>query len=275
MSQNIFKNQVLPLIATVVTFFVLVFLLWSEIKILNRFTKEDILLPISLGSILVGLTIYLKTSIDFAIYIGKLMEKNNTWRSRIAIEIGTGLGNALGTMVILVIWAFFKEVKILLALMVFIASLVLFRLAEEGLHHALEIKNAFPTWFEKMIHMFGKYLESFNTITGKVLKYVIPNTKIKDANNLNFAKLFVVSFTVPFILGLDDFAGYISLFNVVNVFSFAIGVFLGHMILNIFLYISPSYTIKLVKIPIISLLGTIAFVGLGLWGLYEVVHMIL
>jgi hypothetical protein len=78
-----------------------------------------------------------------------------------------------------------------------------------------------------------------------------------------------VSFTVPFILGLDDFAGYVPLFNVVNVFGFAIGVFLGHMVLNIFLYLSPKRTIQAVKNPIISLVGSIAFVLLAGWGLFE------
>jgi len=52
-----------------------------------------------------------------------------------------------------------------------------------------------------------------------------------------FLPLCVFSFTVPFILGLDDFAGYVPLFDLINVFGFAIGVFSGHMFLNIMLYI--------------------------------------
>lgn len=78
-----------------------------------------------------------------------------------------------------------------------------------------------------------------------------------------------MSLTVPFILGLDDFAGYVPLFNIVNVFGFGIGVMLGHMILNIFLYISPKRTIRAVKNPIVSFVGSIAFIFLAVWGFIE------
>lgn len=273
MTNSLFKNQLLPLALTVVVFGVLVALLYGEIHLLNIFTAQDISLSIRLVDVIVGLTIYLKTSIDFAIYIGNLMSKNDGWKSRIAIEIGTAFGNALGTMIILVIWAFFKEVKVLLALMIFLAALVLFKLAEESLEHAKGNDNKFPLWFQKMVNHLEHGLSLFNKAVAPILK-VMPNTKAKEAAGLAFWPLLAVSFSVPFILGLDDFAGYVSLFNVVNVFGFAIGVFLGHMILNIFLYISPTHTIRAVKNPIISFIGTLAFVGLGIWGLVEVVHVI-
>lgn len=74
---------------------------------------------------------------------------------------------------------------------------------------------------------------------------------------------------MPFILGLDDFAGYVLLFNIVNVFGFGIGVFLGHMVLNIFLCISPKRTIQAVKNPLIAFIGSVAFIILACWGFYE------
>jgi hypothetical protein len=46
------------------------------------------------------------------------------------------------------------------------------------------------------------------------------------------------------------------------------------MILNALLYISPERTIKAVKNPIISFLGSIAFVALAVWGFVEVVRII-
>lgn len=273
MNSSFFKNQILPIVLTVIVFGVLVGLLYGEIYLLNTFTAQDISLSIRWIDVLVGLTIYLKTSIDFAIYIGNLMSKNDGWKSRIAIEIGTAFGNAFGTMIILVIWAFFKEVRVLLALMIFLAALVLFKLAEESLEHAKGNDNNFPLWFQRMVNYLEHGLSLFNKAVAPILK-VMPNTKAKEASGLTFWSLLIVSFSVPFILGLDDFAGYVSLFNVVNVFGFAIGVFLGHMILNIFLYISPTHTIRAVKNPIISFIGTLAFVGLGIWGLVEVVHVI-
>jgi hypothetical protein len=94
--------------------------------------------------------------------------------------------------------------------------------------------------------------------------------KVKEKKGpITFAQLFVFSFSVPFILGLDDFAGYVPLFNIVNVFGFSIGVFLGHMILNIFLFLSPKKTTEVVGNAYIALIGGLAFILLALWGFYE------
>lgn len=72
----------------------------------------------------------------------------------------------------------------------------------------------------------------------------MPHGGMKASSFTKFWPLFLFASSVPFILGLDDFAGYVPLFSVINVFGFAIGVFLGHMILNILLYISPERTIS-------------------------------
>ncbi len=274
MPESFLQRQIIPLVLTVVVFAVLVALLFLEIVGLNHLTTTDILLKIRWWDILVGLTIYLKTSIDFAMYIGRLMDKYPTWKGRVAIEIGTAVGNAAGTMIILFVWTFFKEIKWLLALMIFVASLVLFKLAEESLEHAKDQDGRMPGWFRRMVEGLEHGLDKLNKAIAPILKYVIPDLRLKDQIAKGFWPLFVASFTVPFILGLDDFAGYVPLFNVVNVFGFGIGVFAGHMILNILLYLSPTRTIKAVKQPVISFLGSIVFVGLGIWGFIEVVKML-
>jgi hypothetical protein len=46
------------------------------------------------------------------------------------------------------------------------------------------------------------------------------------------------------------------------------------MLLNIALFLSPSATIRAVKNPIISFFGSVAFVGLALWGLFEAAKLI-
>ncbi len=275
MKESLLKNQILPLALTVVVFGILVGILRLEIGLLNHATgSEDILTHVRWADVLVGLVIYLKTSIDFAIYIGRLMAKNTGWRSRVAIEIGTAFGNALGTLAILLIWTFFKEVKWLLAAMVFLAALVLFKLAEEGLEHAQDEDGKYPRIFQKAVSTFEHILRRINKVILPILKYVIPDMKKEGGANLAFWPLFGLSFTIPFILGLDDFAGYVPLFSIVNIFGFAIGVFAGHMILNILLYISPERTTKAVKNPIISFVGSLAFVGLAIWGLVEVTKII-
>src|SRR3989344_6737362 len=96
------EKQALPIILTIITFFGLVGILYLFIVALNLFPhSEPILLALRKRDILVGLTIYLKNSVDFALFIGNLMASNPGWKNRIAIELGTALGNAFGTFVVL------------------------------------------------------------------------------------------------------------------------------------------------------------------------------
>lgn len=273
-SEPFIKRQVIPLALTFAICGVLALLLYGEISLLNRFISEDIVLTIRWFDIIVGLAIYLKTSIDFAIYIGHLMTANRGWKARIAIELGTAIGNAAGTMAILAVWAFFKEVRWLLALMIFVAGLVLIHLAEESLEHAKIQDRKYPDWFRKTVSAFEKALDRVNKWIAPVLRYIVPHMSVSSERSFPFWKLFVFSFTVPFLLGLDDFAGYVPVFTIVNVFGFAVGVFAGHMVLNILLYLSPARTIRMVKNPVISFLGSVAFVILAVWGFIEVIRLI-
>lgn len=274
--EPLYPNQIVPLILTGVVCAAGVAVLFIEIVLLNQFigAREKIIPHLRWSDILVGLTIYLKTSIDFAIFIGRLMSKFPGWKNRIMIEIGTAAGNIFGTLIILLIWDLFREVRVLMALMIFVASLVLLRLAEDGFEHVKDEEGKYKINFGGVEYWLENFLHTINTLVAPVLNRLIPHTNIDESKIKGFWGLFVVSFSVPFILGLDDFAGYIPLFNVVNVFGFATGVFLGHMFLNIALFISPAATIKAVKNPIISFLGSIAFIGLALWGFYEAAHLI-
>jgi hypothetical protein len=271
----LFPDQIVPLLLTVVVFAAMVAILYFEIVLLNKFvvSRDKVLLEVRWTDILVGMTIYLKTSIDFAIYIGRLMSKFEGWKNRVMIEIGTALGNALGTIAILLVWDLFREVKFLMALMIFIAALVLFRLAEDGLDHVKDEEGKYKYSFFGFAEQFEKYLSIINRAVAPVLNKLVPHMSISD-DKKGFKALFILSFSIPFILGLDDFAGYIPLFNIVNVFGFAIGVFLGHMVLNILLFLSPHKTIHAVKNPVISFIGSLAFVGLAIWGLVEAARLV-
>lgn len=271
--ETFLKNQIIPLALTLVAFAVLTAFLYLEIRMLNHFTLEDISLKINLLDVVIGLTIYLKTSIDFAIFIGNLMHKNPGMKGRISIELGSALGNAAGTMAILLVWTFFREIRWLLVIMLFLAAIVLFKLAEDSLEHAKDAENH-PRWFNYFVHKLEKLLHYFNVLTHPLLRRILPQGGMKATAFKGFWSLFAFAFTVPFILGLDDFAGYVPLFSIINVFGFGIGVFLGHMILNVLLYISPERTIKLVKLPFIAVFGSVAFVILGFYGFYEIVHII-
>lgn len=269
MKKKLFQEQFIPVGLTVVIFVVLAAILYLQLVFLNTLTKQDIILQLRLQDILVGLTIYLKTSVDFAIFIGNLMGAYPGWKGRIAIETGTAVGNAVGTLIILTIWNFFREIEWLLALMIFIASLVLLRLAEDGLVHAKEELHLYRSWFRRTIVVMDKFLIKINDVNERFLKYLIPHATMKPKHGLAFMGLLAASFTIPFILGLDDFAGYVPIFSIINVFGFAVGVFAGHMILNMALFLSPGKTIKAVKQPLISFLGSVVFIGLAVWGFFE------
>jgi hypothetical protein len=262
------KEQFIPLSLTVVIFLLLSAVMSVYITFLNKFTASDIIHTIRPSDVLVGLTIYLKTSVDFAIFIGNLMKKYPGWKNRIAIEVGTAVGNALGTIMVLGVWNFFRNIEWLLSLMIFVAALVLLELASDSFEHTLEKGIAEP--FQGFTRGLLAGMKSFSRLYKPFLGFLIPSMKVKEQKGkITFAKLFVFAFSVPFILGLDDFAGYVPLFNVVNVFGFSIGVFLGHMILNIFLFLSPKKTTEIVGNAYIALIGGLAFILLAGWGFYE------
>lgn len=269
-------QQIVPVLLTGVILVGLIFILHWFIAVIDAFHfGENIVLQARWVDIIVGLTIYLKTSIDFAIFMGRLMASNPGWRNRIALEIGTALGNALGTFVVIGIWIVFKEVDLLLALMVFLAALVLFELAHGGLEHiehwqsSMNIKR--PLYL--LLHYF---LESLLQLIDPIFKRILPDlaAKMQGKEKLSWRQLFTFSMSIPFILGLDDFAGYVPLFSIINVYGFAIGVFTGHTLLNVALFLSPSRTIVAVKNEYVSFLGTLAFIGLAFYGLFEVVRIL-
>lgn len=264
-----YHQQIIPIVLTFVVCGILILSLWIEVLILNGFISESISTAVRWSDILVGLTVYLKTSIDFAIYIGRMMDKNPGLKGRIGIEIGTAMGNAFGTMLILLIWAFFKEVDWLLGIMVLLAGLVLMRLAQDGVSFIDTENQGYPRLFRLIVKNLKSVLESWNKLVEPFLSKIVPSHSLKAVTKNSLIGLLALSFTVPFILGLDDFAGYVPLFNIVNVFGFGIGVIVGHMILNIFLYISPKRTIATVKNPVVSFVGSIAFIFLAVWGFVE------
>ncbi len=269
--------QLVPILLTGVVMTGFLALLHGAVIIFNLIpSSEKIYLDIRWTDVLVGATIYLKTSIDFAIFIGRLMSANPGWKNRVAIEIGSAAGNTIGTVAIIGLWVTLKNVDLLLALMVFIASLVLFELAHSSLEH-------FANWQgqggAKRMAFYALHglLDNIKKVIDPVLSRVMPDlgSAMKGKSSLPWPQLLMFSASVPFILGLDDFAGYVPLFSVVNVYGFAIGVIGSHTILNIALFISPKKTITLVKNEIVSFFGALAFIGLAVYGLVETVKIIL
>jgi hypothetical protein len=160
--------------------------------------------------------------------------------------------------------------------MVFIASIVLLRMAEESFESFLDQKNSFIILnIRKPVSLLQGQLDIVNRLFRPILKFFVPSLNLTKTKKLSFANLVVFSLTIPFVLGLDDFAGYIPLFTIVNVFGFSIGVLLGHMLLTIGLFAFPKKTVAVVRHPIVLVMGGIAFIGLGIYGFYECINILL
>jgi hypothetical protein len=269
------KRQFFPIFLTIITFFVLVFLLYLSLSILNFFPlKSKVILVLHPVDILIGLTIYIKTAIDFALFIGALMHRHPGVKNRIAIELGTSIGNGLGTLAILTVWIFFKEVPLLLILMMVAAALVLLRMAEDSVQE-YQMSNIQYPMTNFFVPKILSILHAFNKLFDPVFSKLLPHPNANEQKQLSFWSLFLFALSIPFILGLDDFAGYIPLFSIVNVFGFATGVFLGHTLLTASLFAFPKKTTQVVKLPAILLFGGFVFLGLSVWGFVEAAQMLI
>lgn len=264
------KTQVVPISLAVITFFILTLLLLFLTILLNYFPdREGILLQIKPVDVLIGLTIYIKTAIDFALFIGNTLATNKGPTRRVAIEVGTALGNGAGTLLILVIWYFFKAVPALLTLMMFLAALVLLRMAQEGFGTLLDSFEKLHVTFHRPTRILHLSLSKTNRIFDPIVSFILPNAKLVQPPVLPPVKLASFAFTIPFVLGLDNFAGYVPLFSIINIFGFSIGVFLGHLLLTASLFASPKRTANIVRNPVVLFFGSLVFIGLALYGLYE------
>lgn len=270
-------SQLIPLALTFIVMGAFLILLHAALLFFNSIPfSEAIVLQIRWFDVAIGATIYLKTSIDFAIFIGRMMAANPGWRNRVAIEIGTAAGNAVGTIAIIGLWVLLKHIDLLLAAMIFLASLVLFELAHGSLEHFV---NWQASGGPKRILFLSLHavLDMVKKLIDPILSRVMPDLgeKMRGAAGLTWPGLLRFATSVPFILGLDDFAGYVPLFSVVNVYGFAVGVIAAHTLLNAALFLSPTRTITAVKNEIVSFLGALAFIGLGIYGLTEAGKIIL
>lgn len=273
--KKFFIQQVIPIFLTFVTFLALSTVLYGLLLLLDSLKIGlPIILDFRRREVLLGILIYLKTAIDFAIFIGNLMHSNPGWKKRIAIELGTAIGNGIGTFLVLIVWTVFKSFPLLMLVMVFIASVVLLRMAEESLEEFLKQRKSFIK-IRMPVSLLQEQLNLVNKLFRPILRFFVPDLNLTKTKKLSFVNLIVFSFTIPFVLGLDDFAGYIPLFTLVNVFGFSVGVLLGHMLLTIGLFASPKTTVAIVKHPFVLIIGAMAFIGIGLYGFWESFHLLL
>ena len=182
-------RQIIPIILTIFTFLGLATLLYGLLLLLDSLHLSiPLILDFRKREVLLGIVIYLKTAIDFAIFIGNLMHTNPGWRKRIAIELGTAVGNAAGTFLILTLWTLFKELPLLMIVMIFIASVILLRMAEESLEEFLKQRKSFIK-IRMPVSMLQEQLNLVNKVFRPILRFFVPNlnlTKTKLYSHLQF-----------------------------------------------------------------------------------------
>jgi hypothetical protein len=266
---RIIIGKIIPILLTFLTFFVLSTVLYGLLLALNSLNlNSPIVLDFRRRELLFGIAVYLKTAIDFAIFMGNLIHSNPGWKKKIAIAFGTALGNALGTFLILTIWTVFREFNILMIIMIFIASVALLRMAEESLEEFLKQKKSFIK-IRMPVSLLQEQLNVVNTIFRPILKFFVRDLNLTKTKKLSFANLIVFSLTIPFILGINDFSAYIALSQYINVFGFSLGILFGHMLLTIGLFANPKLTVSFVKHPFILISGALGFIAIGLFGFYQ------
>jgi len=274
MFKNIIEKFV-PVFLSFLTFLVLSTFLYGVLLILGSLNlKYPIILDFSKKEVLFGILIFLKTAIDFAIFSGNLMHTNPGWKKNIAIAIGTSIGNAFGTFLMLIVWSLFKEIPILMIVSILLSSIILLKLSEESFELFLKQKKSFIK-IRMPVNLLQNQLDFVNNLFRPLLKFLVPDLNLTRTKKLSFINLITFSFTIPFVLGINDFAGYIPVFQYVNVFGFTLGVMLGHMVLTLGLFLVPKITVKIVKHPIVLIGGGLAFLGIAIFGFSEAIKITL
>lgn len=242
-----------------------IFISYLLIKVFNN-NELALSLDFDLKLVLLGMTIYLKTAVDYAIFVSRLMTNNQGLKSRIAMNAGTSLGAFVGVTAVFILWVYFNQIPILMFIMLIIAGCVLFELGEGSEEHYSELSEK----FKKPVRIF------FNVLS-PIYKRVIFFLPDFSTNNKKrpFWSLFLYSAIIPFILGVDDLAGYMSLLRPSNVFSFLAGIYIADSIIDAFLFMKPEITINIIKNKWISFVGAIFFIILGLLSIYHAITLFL
>lgn len=269
--KKVFIKKFVPVLLAILTFFGLATVLYGILILLTSLPLNyPIILDFRRRELLIGIVVYLKTAIDFAILMGNLMHTNPGWKKRVAIGLGTAMGNAFGTFAVLTVWTIAKEFRILIVIFVFISSVVLLRLAEESFEEFLKQKKSFiKIDIRKPVSLLQDQLDFVNRLFRPILKFFVTDLDLKKTKRLSFANLVIFSFTIPFILGFNDFSAYIPMFAYINVFGFTLGILLGHLLLTIGLFAFPKKTVVFVKHPLVLIGGGLAFIAIGLFGFWE------
>ena len=262
------RKQLLPISVSLSFFIIFSYLTYFILKYINTLNavEEKILITIIYEQVVLGMFIYLKTAVDYAIFVGRLMDKNQGIKKRLAMNIGTSLGCFFGVSLILIIWSIFKEVKIIMFILLLFSGMILIGLGDNSQEHFHDMNKNFKTPVQVFFNITRPIVNMFT--------FFMPEGSMK-AKTLDLKSLFIYSAILPFILGADDLAGYMVLMSISNVFSLLIGIYLADAVIDIFLFTNRKLTTKFVKNKFISYFGAIFFIIIGVLSIIKAINIYL
>jgi hypothetical protein len=264
-------NQLFPV---VVCLSLLAFFIWASMWFItnwiNPYSAEQISLRVQPVDAAVGFFLYFVTAVDYALIIGRMQNSNPGLQARFVMNVCTCVGCFVGVSLVLFVWGFAKEVDwLIIALMIFAGS-VMVKLAHEGLEYFEDAKSI--PWIFRSIT--AKLVTTLYTLTDS-LTFWIPELASPNVKRVPIGQLAMWSFLLPFIIGLDDFVGYMGAMTIYNVFSLLVGIYMADILIDILIFISPATTKKVVQSAVLSLVATYAFLYLMYKSYSEAVMLML
>ncbi len=252
-------NQLLPVGICAVLFVLFIAATGGFIHgLINPFSVEKIELKLNLVDVTVGFFLYFITAIDYALVVGRMQAKNTGSQARVVMNIFTCIGCFVGVSLVLFLWGFAKEIPLLIIPILIFAGSVMIKLAFEGIDY-YEADEKIPMVVRKGT---TKLLEALHFVTA-MFTFWIPEISTPKVDRMSIAQLAKWSFFLPFIIGLDDLIGYMGAMTIYNAFGLLFGIYMADIAIDIMIFLSPSFTRKVVENSVLSILAAYAFVYLG------------
>ena len=264
-------SQLIPILVCTVLFtlFVTSSVLFIT-QLINPYSSEKIEISFHLKDFLVGFFLYFITAVDYALIVGRMQTVNRGLTARFVMNVFTCLGCFIGVSLVLFLWGFAKEVDWLIISLLIFAGSVMVKLAYEGLEYFVDAKNI---W--KPIRVLTAAITTSLHHATEGITFWIPELASPKVTKMSLGKLALWSGILPFIIGLDDFIGYMGAMTIYNVFSLLVGIYLADIVIDILIFISPKATKKIVESALLSLLATYAFLYLmykSFWEAFLKIH---
>lgn len=228
------------------------------VKLINPWSTEAIRIELHTFDVLVGFFLYFVTAVDYALIVGRMQVNNPGAKARVIMNVGTCLGCFVGVSLVLFLWGFAKEVPALIVALLIFAGSVMIKLAYEGREYfesAPQVPSVVRTLMVRLLHVLHALTAMFT--------FWIPDLGSPNVVRMSAVNLAKWSFFLPFIIGLDDLVGYMGAMTIYNVFSLLFGIYLADILIDILIFVSPTFTKRLVENAYLSLLAAFAFLYLG------------